>query len=695
VAVLSRRRLTSYAFLVWAAGVTLAVAARFYVRGMAVSGGEWPAPLDDVYIHYDFARAWATGHPFEWIAGQGYSSGETSPAYAVLLAVGYLLGFRGEHLGVWAAALACASLVVVMWNVRLLVSATSRAHWVVPFVVAPVVVASGTLDFTWWSGMEFSVLGAALTTFLVAAHDARASGPVVRRQRQWRVGLLGAALVALRPETAIVVAVASFLVARRSGAASPWASMARVALPGAIITVAVACVNSIATGDAASAGAALKLLSSNPFSTDDGRARDYVTNFVSLLITMRRDLGAASGHWSWLLPALALLSLVARRTRGLGGICLGSAVAYVLLVSWNGAARYQNFRDYMPAVALVLFASSLGAAAIAGAGKNRLAWGGLAALAAVPGMALGASHVDDAARFYARASKNIHEQQVEAARRLARTRGPSDIVLLNDAGAIPYVSGLHAIDALGLGGYGRLPFVRASVHGEAATLELIERLPERQRPTVLALYPNWFPNTTRHFGHLLEKVTITDNVICGGDTKGIYDADWAGLRRDRDPLADTTRFGRAVLDELDVADVVSEEAHGYTSAAPRGGFTLFDVRPGEARGDEFDAGRTTPEGEEESFRIEGVASLPAAAEVVVRTDDTSCDVSVEVRRGESELMKGDLEPAERETHGPSAWKLRRLVLHGSLMRGDRIHLRVARGTLHDFHVWLVAPPGKP
>jgi hypothetical protein len=58
-------------------------------------------------------------------------------------------------------------------------------------------------------------------------------------------------------------------------------------------------------------------------------------------------------------------------------------------------------------------------------------------------------------------------------------------------------------------------------------------------------------------------------------------------------------------------------------------------------------------------------------------------------------MKGDLEPAERETHGPSAWKLRRLVLHGSLMRGDRIHLRVARGTLHDFHVWLVAPPGKP
>jgi hypothetical protein len=266
---------------------------------------------------------------------------------------------------------------------------------------------------------------------------------------------------------------------------------------------------------------------------------------------------------------------------------------------------------------------------------------------------------------------------------------------LNDAGAIPYVSGLHAIDALGLGGYGRLPFVRASVHGEAATLELIERLPESQRPTVLALYPNWFPNTTRQFGHLVEKVTITDNVICGGVTKGIYDADWTGLRRDEDPLTDTTRFGRAVLDEVDVADVVSEDAHEYASAAPRGGFTLFDVRRGGARGDEFDAGRTTPEGEEESFRVEALGTVPAGAEMIVRTDDTGCDVSVEVRRDERALMIGDLGPAEPEVEVASAWSLRRLALQGGLMRGDRIRLRVTRGTLHDFHVWVVAPPGKP
>ncbi len=39
---------------------------------------DWSAPLDDVFIHFDFARSIARGHPFEWSRGNGYSSGGTS-----------------------------------------------------------------------------------------------------------------------------------------------------------------------------------------------------------------------------------------------------------------------------------------------------------------------------------------------------------------------------------------------------------------------------------------------------------------------------------------------------------------------------------------------------------------------------------------------------------------------------------------
>src|SRR5205823_2201400 len=68
-------RLDPIAYAIWAAAWTIASAHAFY-RSMAMqTGGEWSAPLDDVFIHFDFARATALGHPFEWVPGNGYSSG--------------------------------------------------------------------------------------------------------------------------------------------------------------------------------------------------------------------------------------------------------------------------------------------------------------------------------------------------------------------------------------------------------------------------------------------------------------------------------------------------------------------------------------------------------------------------------------------------------------------------------------------
>ena len=70
--------------------------------------GEWSAPLDDVFIHFDFARAIARGHPFEWSEGNGYSSGGTSLLYPFVLAFGYWVGFRRMNLMIWAAIIARA-----------------------------------------------------------------------------------------------------------------------------------------------------------------------------------------------------------------------------------------------------------------------------------------------------------------------------------------------------------------------------------------------------------------------------------------------------------------------------------------------------------------------------------------------------------------------------------------------------------
>jgi hypothetical protein len=93
-------------YLVWAAFCTIASARLFYGYMMAQTGGEWSAPLDDVFIHFDYARRTAEGHPFEWAAGNGYSSGNTSLTYPFVLAIGYFAGFTGMQLMKWAAVVA-------------------------------------------------------------------------------------------------------------------------------------------------------------------------------------------------------------------------------------------------------------------------------------------------------------------------------------------------------------------------------------------------------------------------------------------------------------------------------------------------------------------------------------------------------------------------------------------------------------
>src|SRR5439155_27355529 len=84
-------------------------AALFYGAMHLQTNGVWSAPLDDVFIHFDYARASARGYPFQWCAGNGYSSGNTSLTYPFVLAFGWLVGFRGLSLMEWAALVACWS----------------------------------------------------------------------------------------------------------------------------------------------------------------------------------------------------------------------------------------------------------------------------------------------------------------------------------------------------------------------------------------------------------------------------------------------------------------------------------------------------------------------------------------------------------------------------------------------------------
>lgn len=630
---------------------------------MRAGRGWFPAPLDDVYIHFDFARSLGQGHPFEWIAGQGYSSGETSPLYAVILALGWVFGFRGRALGLWAAIVAIASVASLLGSVRRLVRPCPP--WLA-WLLALLPLSIGIVDWALFSGMEVAVFAAALGRSLEALLHARARGGPTLEARQWRLGAWGAVLVLLRPEAAIIVAVLAVTAARGAGRRSGFLALCRASVPGALATLGVLGANLLATGDARSAGAQLKLLSSNPYMSDVDRARVFAENLITFWVkVVRGELSVIPGL-AIVLPALALLGLVRRQHRALAGACIVSALGWVLLVSWNGNAPHHNFRYYAPALVLVTISAALGLATIARARRGVP----IAALLAAGAIAIAAPKVPGQVRHFRSASANIRDQHIEVGERIARL--PEDArVLLGDAGAIPYVSGRTAVDALGLGGYRRIPFARAAVHGEAATIELIERLDPSERPTHFALYPNWFGALTSRFGVEIDRVTIEGNVICGSPTKAIYRADWSPLESAR------PRALAGVIDELDVGDVIDEGEHGYRPPLPHGGWTTLDVLTDGSGARRFDGGRTIPDGASESFIVKRGASGPLTLRV--RIDGPARGIVLRTMRETKALV---LEP-----HHDGTWRTATASLD-TIDTGELVTLEAHGSEYRDYHVWI-------
>ena len=652
--------------------LALAVGCAFWVPAMSAGRGYFPAPLDDVYIHFDFARSLASGHPFEWMPGNGYSSGETSPLYAVVLAAGWLLGFRDRLVAVFGAIVAVLAVASFVRSVQKICRPCPTSLTV---LIALLLLSVGVVDWTLFSGMEVALFAAALGRTLETLVRSRARlderAGQTREGSQWRLGMWGAALVLLRPEAGVLVAVFALSAARGAGGRSGIKAVLRAGMPGALATAAVLVTNRLATGEAQSAGAQLKLLSSNPYLSDVDRARVYVENLVTFALKgFTAELSALARAWL-IVPLLALPALASRGRRSVASACLLGALAWVLMISFNSNSPYHNFRYYVPALLLVLTAAAVGAAALATAlGRASGPWiaGALVTLATIGAGA----RIPVQVTHFTRSVRNIRDQQIELGLRLGQRLAPGERVLLGDAGAIPFVSGRPAIDALGLGGYHVLPFTRAAVHGEAATVELIERLAPAERPAYLALHPNWFGVLTSRFGVEIERVTLDDNVICAGPTKVIYRADWSALDVAHVPSSE-------VVDELDVADVMSEQEHAYTPPIPNGGWTTFDIlvdRDGLRR---FDGGRIIPAGRAESFVVQHSAEGTRDVRLVVRIDAQATGIRVRTSRGIRDLT---LAKTDGET-----WRLASAVIEAPLV-GERLTLEAVGGPYRDYHVWI-------
>ena len=115
--------------------------------------GDVVMPLDDVYIHFQYARQLALGEPYVYNTGQEATSGATSFIYPYLLAVGYWLGFKGMSLGLWAMVVGSVALVGSMWAVYRLCLAFDAPLWL-SILTSVSFAITGSVSWHAMSGME-------------------------------------------------------------------------------------------------------------------------------------------------------------------------------------------------------------------------------------------------------------------------------------------------------------------------------------------------------------------------------------------------------------------------------------------------------------------------------------------------------------------------------------------------------------
>jgi hypothetical protein len=654
--------------------------------------GTWSAPLDDVFIHFDFARETARGHPFQWSEGAGYSSGGTSLLYPFVLAAGYALGFKKLELMTWAAMVACVGVFAMLLAARRLCTGLPRA---VSYLFPPGVLCVGALDWSLFSGMEVALFLALWGGALIAWDDLSTAARVPERTLTKPAALLGAwgaGVVATRPEGAaalIVLAASAIWLTRGRGLREVSKLLLLSGAPALLVLVAHGLANRTLTGESTAAGALVKLEMNHPFLTPKDVWEAWIFHFKYQVLRVTQYHFGDRAAYGWIAWALAAAPLFFESTRRAAIVLWASLLSWMMIVALNGQVRWQNERYTMPAVAWLLMASSLGLAALlAHTARTRVRWSALVSALAVGAAVTFVVHQVPRFReqlwFFGRASRNILDQHLTAGALIRQDPAlSSKRVLVGDAGAIPYASDVPALDVIGLGGFHGLPFARATRISIAAGIELIERIPAADRPDLLAIYPSWWGDFPLWFGTRVGEVPVRGNVICGGASKVLYRPRWEPLDHSGVPFS--LAPGERILDSVDQADLVSEREHGYELSEKNIGYVFMKLleNPSRPREDLWDAARLVPPGVTESFRLSHLQP-EKQLNLIIRsapTANTAFEISVAGKNA------GHVELGPRD-----GWVETRVILPAPHADVANVVFGAGSSERALFQVWAVATP---
>lgn len=433
-------------------------------------------PLDDAWIHQDFARTLAQHGSFAYAPDRS-GAGSTSPLWVLLLAPAQLIPAAPLWLvSLWADTLGALALFGLAWATGALVElwlagVDTRLRATASLLAGCAVITEWHLTWAALSGME-TLLFVLLSMLLLLG--------VGRNWHPVRLGVIAAGLTTTRPEGAVLALLVAVALALKTSPVplskrQRWQALLLYFVMYALWLVPLLVLNELAAG--------------HPLpSTFYAKGTYYALGGGELERLAGYALGVLQFLWSsppvvLSSPGVVYLLWQARREWRDSTIWLALiwCIALIGVYAVHLPVVYQNGRYLMPVLPVLLALGIVGWMRLLLARRYALLPVALLALA----LALGLLSIGRGAGIYAANVRYINEYQVATALWLREHTPTSAVVATHDIGAIGYFSNRRVID---LGGLTQPEIVPLLSDQQALVAYL-----KAQHVDYVVMFPDWFP----------------------------------------------------------------------------------------------------------------------------------------------------------------------------------------------------------
>lgn len=533
--------------------IVVGIYAVYFLTNVWEDIGDIVMPLDDVYIHFQYARQLALGEPYIYNTGDLATSGATSFIYPYILAIGYGLGFKGLNLGLWAMFVGGVALLGSMWAMYRLCLSFGAPRWFA--VLTPVSFAvTGSVSWHAMSGMETMLIVCFTLWTLLAFLEKRIYFLIV-----------SAILLALtRPEGSMMAGIVAVLYGLRlwfdKSESQNRKQVLLILLP--ILAIGVQPItNYVMTGSFSASGSQAKsLLGLIPQSWDIILSR-ILENFIRFWLELLTGYSTSQEIW-YMFPLTVPVGII-------GLFILLRQPKYrvlvVLIVLWLGAVSgaissldtaFWHFKRYqMPIIALFVPLSIIPLISLLkpNAKARWLVYGISLSMVLFAGMTFGTF-----LNLYKINKDYVRAQPLAMAVWLTNNTPQDAVIAVHDVGMMRYVGGRNTLDIVGLTTPQSAQYWRNGVGSVA------EFLLARQ-PDYIASYGRghgyglfMLEDTRLYQNPLIEysvDLDLRTNVALAADKQAIYRPDWESI------LTDTQQDN--ILLDVNVANINSENQVSY------------------------------------------------------------------------------------------------------------------------------------